>query len=221
VRFRFAALVFDMDGTMVDNMGVHIDVWKEFGRRRGWAADAPDYEEKVGHGTLADVLGRVFGRPATAAELDSIGEAKEALYRETYASRMAPVPGLRELLAAARAAGVRIAMATNGNRANADFVLDGLGLREDFGVVVVGSDVRRGKPDPETFALAVSRLGLPPARCVAFEDSPHGIASAKSAGLSAVGLATTFAHDPARLSAADLVVPDFLDPRLGRFLSLT
>jgi HAD superfamily hydrolase (TIGR01509 family) len=215
---RFDALVFDMDGTLVDNMRVHVEVWKEFGRRQGWDADAPDFVGKVAHGTLTDVLGRVFGRPPTREEVRGLGEAKEALYREVYGPRMAPLAGLRELLAAARAAALRIGMYTNAPWSNVDFVVDRLALRAEFDAFVTAADVSRGKPDPEGYRLAAERLRLPPARCVAFEDSPHGVASAKAAGMAAVGVATW--QTPEALRQADLVVADFADPRLAAFVGL-
>lgn len=215
---KSAALVFDMDGTLVDNMGVHIEVWKLFGRKHGWDVDAPNYADTVGHGTLADVLGRLLGRPATARELAELGDAKEDLYREVYGPRVAPVAGLTELLARAKAAGAKIGMCTNGNQPNVDFIVDRLGIRHYFEAYVVGTDVRRGKPDPECYALAARRLGLPAARCAAFEDSPYGVASAKTAGMAAVGVTTChFAHE---LRQADLVIADFTDPRLAAFVGL-
>lgn len=217
---RFAALVFDMDGTLVDNMRVHAEAWQEFGRRRGWDVTTPEFLAATGHGTIRDVLSRLLGREPSPAEYRDLGEAKEALYREMYAPHVRPVAGLGALLSAAAGRGVRIAMCTNADRANVDFIVEALGLRGVFEAFVIGTDVARGKPDPEGYRLAAERLGLPAEECCAFEDSPQGVRSARSAGMSAVGITTHLAAGVLAEAGAHQVVPDYREERLIAWLGL-
>ena len=102
-----------------------------------------------------------------------------------------PLIGLPEFLQQARAAGMRLGVATAADLVNAAFVLEGIGLRQVFDVIVTADDITRGKPDPEIFLLAAQRLGVPPGRCLVFEDAPMGIEAARRAGMLAVALTTS------------------------------
>jgi beta-phosphoglucomutase-like phosphatase (HAD superfamily) len=112
--------------------------------------------------------------------------------------------------------GVPVALATNAERANVDFVLDGTNLRSHFHVIVDGSQVPCPKPAPDVYLKAAAELGIAPANCVAFEDSLVGVTAARAAGMRVVGVLT---HAD-ELAGTVFAIPDFEDPSLGLWLSL-
>jgi len=137
-----------------------------------------------------------FGDGLSDEEVIARGAAKEALYREMVAAGVDAmlVPGIREFLD--RTAAFPTALATNGERANVDFLLDKAGLRSRFSVVVDGQQVHHPKPDPEIYLLAAGLLGAAPANCIVFEDSHTGVAAALAAGMRVVGIRTTHGNLP-------------------------
>jgi beta-phosphoglucomutase len=144
------------------------------------------------------------------------GAAKERLFRDLLRAdlRQHLVPGIEEWLE--HISGAPIALATNAERANIDFVLDGVaGLRRHFDVIVDGSQVARPKPAPDVYLRAAELLNIPPRNCVVFEDSPVGVAAALTAGMRVVGVLT---HSS--LSGVLFSVTSFLDPELDSWLSL-
>jgi HAD superfamily hydrolase (TIGR01509 family) len=142
------------------------------------------------------------------------GAAKEQLFREMMGASLVDslVPGVADFLA--RSEGLPVALATNAEPANVDFVLDGAKLRRWFQVVADGSQVRNAKPAPDIYLLAGARLNVAPGNCIVFEDSPTGVAAARAAGMRVVGIQT---HE--RLGNIDIGVRDFLDPELEKGLA--
>ncbi len=213
------AFIFDMDGVMVDSNPYHRLAWEAFNRRYGLETT----EEMHGrmYGRRNDRIVRDFyGESLDDAEVAARGLAKEALYREMIADRLPAmlVPGLRDFLR--RHAAVPKAVASNAKPANVDFLLDRSGLRPHFQVVLNGGMVSRPKPDPEIFLLAAQRLGMPPARCIVFEDSHSGVEAAQAAGMSVVALSTTFGHLPGAQLTIDNFTSGTLEPWLaGCFLN--
>jgi HAD superfamily hydrolase (TIGR01509 family) len=112
-----------------------------------------------------------------------------------------------EFLQTLRAHGIKTALATSAGPGNIDFILDGLGIRDQFDAIIGGAEVRKGKPDPEIYVKAASLVGVEPAQCWVIEDSLQGIAAGQSAGMRVVGISTS--HSPAELAHTDVVRPDF------------
>jgi beta-phosphoglucomutase len=193
---RPLAAVFDLDGTLVDNMTFHGDAWLRAARRLGSDATREQFE-RVWAGKKAD---EIFGRTLAAEEVARLEEEKEADYRAHYGPRLAPMPGLLAFLDRLDAAGVRLAVATAAPRGNRELVLGGLDLLGRFEVVVGTEEVSRGKPAPDLFLAAARRLGVEGARCLAFEDAVNGVRAARAAGMKTVGVLT--AEPPEALSAA-------------------
>ncbi len=214
------AFLFDMDGVVVDNMRFHERAWREFFLKRGVPMDGDEFFRRTSGMPTRDVMAYFFKRALSAEEAARLNAEKEAAYRRLYAPHLSPLPGLREFLAAARAAGVRLGLGTGSLAENIDFVLDGLSLRDRFDAVVGADEVRRGKPDPETFLTLARKLGAAPADCVVFEDALLGEEAARAAGMRLVAVTTTHASRDFR--RPDLSIADFsgLDPRaiagLGR-----
>jgi len=209
-----SALLFDLDGVIVNSNPVHSVAWREYLRR--FRITAPeDFERRMFGKHNADILEILFGGALDAGEIRRRGAEKEALYREMMAPVIAGhiVPGVIGFLE--RHAGEQMAVASNAERANVDFVLDVAGLRKYFRVVIDGDQVERPKPDPEVFLRAADALGVAPRECVIFEDSLAGVAAARACGARVAGLLTT--HDA--LDGVDLSIRDFLDPELERWMA--
>jgi beta-phosphoglucomutase len=184
------AAIFDMDGTLVDNMHIHQEAWRRFLEGKGLPFDEEQYHRN-NTGTITEIIPRFFPEATDPAEAYRLGMEKEAVYREVYRGRVVALPGLVAFLDALRKAGIRIALATAADRGNIDFTLDELGIRDRFDALVGSEDVQRGKPHPDVYLRAAQRLGQAPRHCLAFEDSHPGIRAALDAGMRVVGLATT------------------------------
>jgi beta-phosphoglucomutase len=215
------AVIFDMDGVLIDSYEAHF---------RSWGAVA----KEEGHPVTEEEFGRTFGRTSreiiatlwsetsrTDAQIAEIDARKEARYRELIAANIPAMPGARGLLQSLREAGFALAVGSSAPPENVDLTLDGLGWRSLFDAVVTGADVTHGKPDPEVFLTAVARLSVLPEHAVVIEDAPPGIEAAKAAGMAAVGLAST-GRTRKDLVQADLIVDslDALSPAVLRKLIL-
>ena len=204
-----AAVIFDLDGTLVDNLRFHVQAWVALARSLGVDAPVERFERDFNGWRNEEILPALLGRPVPPEELARLAEQKESHYRALYAPHLVPLRGARELLTRLRDAGVRLAVASAGPRANRAFVLDGLQLRPFFSHVVGAEDVTRGKPAPDLFLAAARVLGVEPAACVVFEDAVHGVHAARAAGMIAVGVSTL---TPARVlceAGAHWVTSDF------------
>lgn len=202
------AAIFDMDGTLVDNMAYHIASWEAFCRRYHLPFSLETYYRQFNGRTSRDVLRQLFNRTLTDAEVHLFTEEKEELYRQLYRPHRRPVAGCVDFLQNLHSHGVRLAVATSAPLSNLHFTLDGAGLASFFEVVVYGAMVSRGKPDPEIYLTTAQKLGLEPARCVVFEDALLGIESARRAGMPVVGLTTS--HPAEELAGTTaLQAPDF------------
>ena len=206
------ALVFDLDGVIVDSMPLHTAAWKRYLERLGITSD--DIERQM-HGRRNDEIVRaLIGPNLPADDVFEHGAGKERLFREMLSPQLERliVPGIREFLAATN--GTPRAVATNAEPANVDFVLDSAGLRRFFAITVDGHQVSRPKPWPDIYLRAADLLHTAPKNCIIFEDSPTGIAAARAAGGRVVGLATHTTDLP----GVDVLVRDFRDPLLPQWL---
>lgn len=203
------AFIFDMDGTIIDNVPFHQQAWHDFLSSLGIAMTEAELE-RHNHGTIGEVLRRICGAHLTDAEVLELGERKESRYRELYRPHLQLIVGLRPFLEEAKRLDIPMALATSGAAPNIDFVLDGLEIRSYFQACVGGDEVEFGKPHPETFLKAAQRLQYAPAHCLVFEDTLSGIAAAQQAGMKAIAITTTLpAQAFAELSTVQEVVADF------------
>jgi beta-phosphoglucomutase family hydrolase len=209
---RGLGLILDLDGVIIDSMPVHEKAWREYLRRNGIVS-----EELIRrmHGRKNEEILRDFmGENTSPKEIFDHGAKKEQLYREMMEGQLENylVPGVRALLD--RAEGVPIAVASNAERANVDFVLDGLGVRAHITVALDSSRVKLPKPSPEIYLRAAHELGLPPQDCIVFEDSEVGVTAARRAGMRVVGILT----GGIPLKEVDLAVANFASPELEPWL---
>jgi HAD superfamily hydrolase (TIGR01509 family) len=217
---RPLAAVFDLDGTLVDNMAFHGEAWVRLARRLGSEATREQFEQTWAGKTSQEVLTLVLGRPPSPQELVRLSEEKEADYRAVFGPRLAPLAGLPAFLDRLAARGVRLAVATAAPKANRDFVLGGLDLLRRFEVVVGPEQVTRGKPWPDLFLAAARGLGLEGSRCLAFEDAVHGVSAALAAGMTAAAVLTTTRREALEAAGASFVLRDYssLPPALEALL---
>lgn len=183
------ALIFDMDGTIVDNMRFHDDAWESWHVSNRLPFDRTTFAARTAGMAGNEIISSYFPQ-AAVAELDAMSDAKEALYREAYLPHVAANAGFLELIARAEAVGVPMAVATAAPPANIEVVLDTLGLRQRFATIVSPSQGFRGKPHPDMFLAAAERMKVAPADCIVFEDAPLGVEAARRAGMRAVALLT-------------------------------
>jgi beta-phosphoglucomutase len=185
------AVLWDMDGTLVDSGEYHWEAWRETMAARGRALSRAEFDATFGQRNDA-ILRRYIGPQVTAEEIERIGDAKEAHYRELVRRRgISALPGVRDWLLRLHAAGWRQAIASSGPRLNAQTILDALALAGSFEAIIAAEDVVHGKPDPEVFRAAAARLGVEPGRCVVVEDAPTGIEAGRRAGMRTLGVLNT------------------------------
>ncbi|MGB3616742.1 MAG: HAD family phosphatase [Catalinimonas sp.] len=202
------ALVFDMDGVIVDSNPYHKRSLLAFIRRYGYDLGEAELREKVFGRNNREWIPNVFSdRDLSDEVVRHYAEEKERLFREMYAEAVAPLPGLRTFLDRLQTLGVPYAIATSAPRANVDFTLDRTDLTRYFTTILHESHFDRGKPDPEIYRRAAAALRFDPARCLVFEDSLSGVEAARRAGCPVVGVTTT--HPPEELTDTVLQIPDF------------
>ena len=196
--------IFDWDGVIIDSAKLHEQSWQRLAQELGKSIAPESFIRGFGMKS-ARIIEEIHGWANAPAEIARLTDRKEAFYREIVAqSDIAPLPGVGAWLQRLRAAGVPCAVASSTHRLNIDAVLTRIGLKDAFCEIASAEDVAHGKPNPEVFEKAAARLGMPPRRCVVFEDAHVGIEAAHAAGMKVVAVATT--HPAEELSAADLVV---------------
>lgn len=183
------ALIFDMDGTIVDNMRYHDDAWEAFYRAQGKPFIREGFSERTAGMAFAEIVAPDFP-DADAESLAHLATQKEEAYRELYRPHVAPTPGLLPLLARAATHGVPMAVATAAPPDNIALILDTLEIRPLFATIVSPSQGYRGKPHPDLFLAAAERMGVSPTDCLVFEDAPNGVEAARRAGMRSVALLT-------------------------------
>lgn len=212
-------LIFDMDGTLVDNMGVHVEAWEAWHGQNALPFDRASFFASTAGRTNAEIVGALLPH-LSAEERAALGAGKDELYRTLYAPRVEAVPGLQALLDEAGAADLAMTVATAAPPANADLVLDGLSIRRHFRAVLSPSMGYRGKPHPDLFLAAAEAMGVEPGACLVFEDAPLGIEAARAAGMRAVGVTTMLSAGELAADNVVLSVATYADPALRALLGL-
>jgi beta-phosphoglucomutase len=193
--------VFDLDGTLLDNMAIHTEAFAIFAERHGLPPLTLEARRRLDGKRNRDIFPVLFARSLSEEDLRSYAGEKEALYRQLSRGRLVPLAGLGRLLSALETRGLPAAIATSAPVENVRHTLGELGLASRLSRVVRSDEVARGKPYPDVFLAAARLIDVPPSECLAFEDAPMGVAAARAAGMACVALSTSF-------SASDMAARD-------------
>src|SRR5688572_7682412 len=215
-----AAFLFDLNGTMIDDMEFHLEVWFDvITNDLGSTLSKSEVRSNM-YGKNEEVLLRIFGESRCKEfDFDAITQTKEERYQKLYKPHLALLPGLMQILETAKAKKIKMAIGSAAPPFNINFVLDNLKLRDYFQAVVSASDVIKSKPDPEVFLKAASILKIDPSACIVFEDSPKGVEAAYNAGMKCIAVTTM--HSPEEFKVTKnilLYIQDFTDHRLPHTL---
>jgi beta-phosphoglucomutase len=211
------ALLFDLDGTLVNNMMVHHRAWQKKLKELGLNYSLDRVKAEI-HGVNLEILQNLFGDKYTLDEYKQIAWDKEAAYREIFAADFTAniVPGALDFIRQAHTVGIPMAIGTAGPKENAEFVVENLGIGHLMGHLVHSGMVSKGKPDPEVFQQGADALGVDLTDCVIFEDSVTGAKAANNAGCPVVVLTTT--HDAPEFVGLEVAGfrPDFTGLKVVR-----
>ena len=196
--------IFDWDGVVIDSSDAHCQSWDLLAAEDQRPLPVGFFKKSFGMKNQK-IIPELLRWATAPAEVQRLGDRKEELYREIIRrDGVRQIPGTRELLERLQAAGVPCAVGSSTPRRNIEQALELIGERQFFQAIVAADDVIHGKPAPDIFLLAAQRLGLPPARCVVFEDAHVGIEAARAGGMKVVGIASS--HPADTLQDADRVV---------------
>ena len=189
------AVIWDMDGTLVDTAELHFQAWQLVAAEWKHPVTREDFARTFGWRN-AEIVPSVFGSQYTPEQMAQIGDRKEALYREQARRVGVPLlPGVERLLRDLNQAGFRQAIGSSAPRANIELLLEVSGASDWLSTYACAEDTRRGKPDPEVFLVAAAKLAVEPTQCLVVEDAPVGIQAARAAGMKALGV-TLAGHHP-------------------------
>ena len=203
MKTAVGALIFDMDGTMVDSMPFHRRSWGEFTRRHGIAMELDEVLQRTTGRNGVECMQELFGRPMADEEALKLVAEKEGIYRELFGPVFAEVRGFRAFARQAAQRGLKLAVGTAGDRHNIDFVMTRLHMAPAPLAIVGGDEGLPGKPEPAIFLEAARRICVAPAQCIVFEDAPLGIEAARRAGMRAVAICTT--HSAFELAGSHVI----------------
>jgi beta-phosphoglucomutase len=210
------AFLFDLNGTMINDMAFHNHAWHNILTQDLGASISFDAVKKQMYGKNQDLLERVFGVGHFSQEqIDQISIEKEHRYQAAYKKHLSLIAGLGDFLEKAKQSGIQMAIGSAAIPFNINFVLDNLNIRSYFKTVVSAEDVVNSKPDPETFTKGAEILGVAAEQCIVFEDAPKGVEAAQNAGMKCVALTTM--HTKAEFGAYNNIIAfieDYTDPVL-------
>ena len=201
------AFLFDLNGTMINDMSYHIRAWHRILNELGADISIEKVKEEC-YGKNHELLERIFPGRFSEEEKNAMSLEKEKQYQQEFKPHLALLPGLPAFLEQAHQAGIKMAIGSAAIMFNIDFVLDNLGIRKYFDALISADDVAASKPDPETFLSCARQLNILPEDCMVFEDAPKGVESALNAGMETIVI--TLMHEK----------EDFLQyPNITRFIS--
>jgi len=209
---RLQAIIWDLDGVIVDTSDQHRRSWQQLAAETGVTFTDDDFWHTFGRSNAA-IIPLHWGADLSPEQIAALADRKEIIFRALLRDDLRTLPGALELLQAARAAGLKQSLASSAPIENINLIVDLLGLHRWLDAIVSGDRLPRGKPAPDIFLLAAGRLDIAPAQCVVIEDAPAGVAAAKAAGMAC--LAVTNSHPAPALADANGVVSSLEEVHLA------
>ncbi len=205
------AIIFDVDGVLVDSYQPHFQSWQQMLREQGFEFTEAQFRATFGR-TTRDIIFQLCGNEFPDEKIQAFDDRKESLFRDIVRQDFPAIDGAKELIDALFAADFAMAVGSSGPPENVALTLDKLERADRFAARVTGSDVTKGKPDPQVFLIAAERLSVLPGQCAVVEDAPAGVEAANRAEMLSIALTGTATRD--QLSHADLVVDSLqeIDP---------
>lgn len=214
----YKAFLFDLNGTMIDDMHYHIQAWHRILNALG-ANISPERTKEECYGKNGELLERIFPGVYTDEEKARMGLEKERAYQQQFGPQLKFIDGFEQFLRSAHGQGIKTAIGSAAITFNIDFVVDGLSIRHLIDAIISADDVHHSKPHPETFLKCAEALSVAPEDCLVFEDAPKGVEAAQNAGMDCVVITTM--HDATEFSAFKNIVgfiQNYHSPQLTRLL---
>jgi beta-phosphoglucomutase family hydrolase len=202
-RDKIRAVIWDMDGVIVDTAPYHLKAWQEALSRRGVKFTEADFRHSFGQRNDT-IIRSAMGEDTSRELIEAISQEKEESFRQRIGQHIQPLPGVIALIKSLQEHGFKMALASSAPIANIELLTRSLGIDSCFQTIISDQDVTKGKPDPQGFELAARKLGVEPTNCIVIEDAVAGVTAAKRAGMHC--LAVTNTHPATSLAAADLIV---------------
>jgi beta-phosphoglucomutase len=205
------SVLFDLDGTMVDNMRYHVNAWIEMGKKLGHELSREYIQREFSGRKNEELFPLLVGRGLDAAEIRQLSEEKEARYRELFAPHVRLLDGLEAFLEQLAVRGIAVGIATAAPAENRDLVLERSGLAARIAVVVGAEQVERGKPAPDLFLAAAQQLGCAPSATLVFEDAVLGVQAGRAAGMRVCGVTTSEPSEVLLAAGAHFTIRNFTE----------
>jgi beta-phosphoglucomutase len=213
---KIEAILFDMDGVLIDSYEMH---------KKGLELTSAEYGFKVSEADFISIFGKTsyegmkslpYCKDWSKEKIMEFNDKQDGMFRKIFRDKPALIAGALEFAREMKSNGLLMAIGTSAPRANAEVFIDSLNLDGLFKTIISGDDVANGKPNPEIYLKCAELMKIKPEHCLVFEDSIMGIQSGKAANMSVIALSTT--HKKNELSAADYIVRDFRDEQLKKIL---
>ena len=214
------AIIFDLDGTLVDSLPYHHESWRIFFKNNN--LEEHDFSEVLkeykGGGTL-ELMTSVFGDMYTKDELKKMTDDKEIIFRDIYKSKIYPIEGLKQFLDNLKENNILLSIGSNAIRENVLMTIEELSLTNYFSSIICGDEVSRGKPDPEMFVKTLSNLNVSRDECIIFEDSIEGVKAAKNADIKVIGVTSSQSSEKLKSVGAFKTIDDYTKISLDNILN--
>ena len=214
------AIIFDLDGTLVDSLPYHHESWRIFFKNNN--LEEHDFSEVLkeykGGGTL-ELMTSVFGDMYTKDELKKMTDDKEIIFRDIYKSKIYPIEGLNKFLDNLKENNILLSIGSNAIRENVLMTIEELGITDYFSSIICGDEVSKGKPDPEMYLKTLSNLKMDKNECIIFEDSIEGVTAAKNAGIKSIGVTSSQSSEILKSFGAFKTINDYTEITLDNILN--
>ncbi len=214
------AIIFDLDGTLVDSLPYHHESWRIFFKNNN--LEENDFSEILkeykGGGTL-ELMTSVFGDMYTKDELKKMSDDKEVIFRDIYKNKIYPIEGLNKFLDNLKENNILLSIGSNAIRKNVLMTIEELGITNYFSSIICGDEVSKGKPDPEMYIKTLSYLNVRKDECIIFEDSIEGHTAAKNAGIKSIGVTSSQSSEILKSVGAFKTINDYTEISLDNILN--